>query len=68
MVSCDNTICPFEWFHFNCVKLKRKPKGDWSCPRCRDPDSKEMKMKPRSVLVQELQKYNDEMELEQENK
>ena len=34
MIGCDNTDCPVEWFHFACVGLTSKPKGNWFCPRC----------------------------------
>lgn len=29
MVECDNEACSLEWFHFNCVNLKKAPKGKW---------------------------------------
>lgn len=29
MVECDNPDCFLEWFHFNCVNLKKAPKGKW---------------------------------------
>ena len=29
MILCDNEACSIEWFHFNCVGLKRPPKGKW---------------------------------------
>lgn len=29
MIACDNESCPLEWFHFDCVGLKRSPKGKW---------------------------------------
>lgn len=35
MICCDNTNCPLEWFHFQCVQLTTKPKGKWYCPQCR---------------------------------
>eukprot|EP00049_Salpingoeca_infusionum_P022567 m.7549 g.7549 ORF g.7549 m.7549 type:complete len:190 (-) comp5261_c0_seq2:1748-2317(-) len=35
MIACDNPACPTEWFHYNCVNLKTKPKGKWFCPMCR---------------------------------
>lgn len=35
MVACDNPDCPVEWFHFECVGLTSKPKGDWFCVACR---------------------------------
>lgn len=34
MVACDNRDCPIEWFHFGCVGLAAKPRGQWFCPRC----------------------------------
>ncbi|GMH35107.1 hypothetical protein BSKO_02975 [Bryopsis sp. KO-2023] len=34
MVGCDGVDCPIEWFHFECVGLKEKPKGKWYCPEC----------------------------------
>ncbi|KAH9283853.1 Inhibitor of growth protein 4 [Echinococcus granulosus] len=34
MVACDNRDCPIEWFHFGCVGLTTKPRGQWFCPRC----------------------------------
>lgn len=35
MIGCDNEKCEIEWFHFECVDLKVKPKGKWYCPQCR---------------------------------
>ncbi|VDK50052.1 unnamed protein product [Anisakis simplex] len=35
MIGCDNEKCLVEWFHFECVQLKVKPKGKWYCPLCR---------------------------------
>lgn len=29
MIGCDNTNCPIEWFHFQCVQLITKPKGQY---------------------------------------
>ena len=29
MVACDNPQCSIEWFHFDCVGLTRKPRGEW---------------------------------------
>ncbi|VEL30202.1 unnamed protein product [Protopolystoma xenopodis] len=34
MVACDNPDCHVEWFHFGCVGLTVKPKGQWFCPQC----------------------------------
>ena len=35
MIGCDEPNCKFQWFHFECVKLKREPKGSWFCGSCR---------------------------------
>ncbi|GJQ10234.1 hypothetical protein GpartN1_g2025.t1 [Galdieria partita] len=35
MIACDNTNCPYEWFHFQCVGLTSAPEGVWRCPDCR---------------------------------
>lgn len=34
MVACDNPDCKIEWFHFECVGIKERPKGKWYCPDC----------------------------------
>ena len=34
MIGCDEPTCKFQWFHFECVKLKREPKGSWFCKNC----------------------------------
>ncbi|KAI1845699.1 hypothetical protein JX266_008064 [Neoarthrinium moseri] len=34
MVACDNKDCPYEWFHWDCVGLKKEPEGRWFCPEC----------------------------------
>ena len=31
MIACDNPKCKIEWFHFECAKLGRKPRGKWFC-------------------------------------
>ncbi|GAB7366249.1 hypothetical protein MBLNU230_g7806t1 [Neophaeotheca triangularis] len=35
MVCCDNDDCGIQWFHWDCVELKREPEGEWLCPDCR---------------------------------
>ena len=27
MIACDNSQCPYEWFHFSCVQLEEPPTG-----------------------------------------
>ena len=36
MVGCENEDCPYEWFHLECVGLKRAPsdKDLWYCSEC----------------------------------
>jgi hypothetical protein len=38
MIACDNSECKFEWFHFPCVGLTKKPEpnhnGEWYCMDC----------------------------------
>ena len=45
MISC----CPIEWFHGDCLRIRRPPKGKWYCPSCRklpkDSNSKNKKSK-----------------------
>lgn len=35
MISCDNDSCPIIWFHGDCLRIRRPPKGKWYCPSCR---------------------------------
>uniref|UniRef100_A0A1X7SWP5 PHD-type domain-containing protein n=1 Tax=Amphimedon queenslandica TaxID=400682 RepID=A0A1X7SWP5_AMPQE len=35
MIACDGPKCDIEWFHYKCVGVSRKPKGNWYCPNCR---------------------------------
>ena len=39
MIGCDNSECKTEWFHFECVKIRKVPKGDWFCKDCRSGNS-----------------------------
>lgn len=34
-IGCDNAKCEVQWYHLDCLKLKREPKGTWLCPMCR---------------------------------
>ena len=31
MIACNNASCPNVWFHFDCIGLKREPRGEWFC-------------------------------------
>jgi len=36
MVQCENSPkCQFDWFHYDCIGLKKAPKGKWFCPDCK---------------------------------
>ena len=35
MIGCDNPDCKIEWFHYNCMGIKRAPKGKWYCSNCK---------------------------------
>lgn len=36
MIACDNSLCPYVWFHFDCLKLRAPPRSKkWFCPDCR---------------------------------
>ena len=36
MIGCDNSSCPYQWFHFICLQLSAPPKSKtWYCPDCR---------------------------------
>eukprot|EP00299_Pterocystis_sp_00344_P009357 c3915_g1_i1.p1 GENE.c3915_g1_i1~~c3915_g1_i1.p1 ORF type:complete len:166 (+),score=33.24 c3915_g1_i1:217-714(+) len=45
MVACDNPECKVEWFHFECVGLKKQPKGRWFCPECTENNNKKRQKK-----------------------
>ena len=35
MIACDNCKCKYKWFHYQCVGIKRAPKGTWFCSDCK---------------------------------
>ena len=35
MIGCENLECETEWFHFECLNIRKAPKGAWFCPNCR---------------------------------
>ena len=46
MVGCDDTSCPYEWFHLACLGLKSAPKSKhWYCPDCRQANAHRKKRK-----------------------
>jgi len=37
MLGCDGDDCSIEWFHLQCIGLRRKPTTEkWLCPHCKD--------------------------------
>ena len=36
MIMCEGSHCPYTWFHFPCVGIKRTPKGSWFCSDCKN--------------------------------
>ena len=44
MIGCDNLERKIEWFHFECMKIRRAPKGDWFCLECRSGNSTKRKL------------------------
>ena len=48
MVQCYNAVCSFRMFHWECLKLKQKPKSKWYCPECRKlPEFKRSRKNPK---------------------
>ena len=35
MIGCDGDNCKIKWFHIDCLKIPKVPKGVWYCPDCR---------------------------------
>lgn len=35
MIGCENTECPVEWYHFQCVGIEEEPSDPWYCQFCR---------------------------------
>ena len=35
MTGCENDDCAIQWFHIECLRIKRIPKKAWYCPDCR---------------------------------
>lgn len=51
MIACDNPECSIEWFHTECLRMKRIPKGKLYCPDCRKlPQFKIMKKGPKTKI------------------
>jgi len=35
MIFCDHNNCTIQWFHCDCLRIRKIPKGSWKCPSCR---------------------------------
>ena len=35
MIQCEHSSCTIEWFHCDCLRIRKIPKGSWRCPSCR---------------------------------
>lgn len=35
MIQCENPDCDLVWFHYDCVNIRRKPRGKWFCSQCK---------------------------------
>ena len=46
-IRCDQSSCPFTWYHLACVGLKNAPPGKWICPQCQARTGNISKKKPR---------------------
>jgi inhibitor of growth protein 3 len=56
MVGCECDACPFQWFHFGCVGLQRKPRGQWYCYACIDAGRVRNKNKTKMNSMADLQR------------
>ena len=36
MIMCEGPDCPYTWFHYGCVGIKRARKGPWFCSDCKN--------------------------------
>ena len=45
MIRCDHKSCSTEWFHCDCLKIRKIPKGTWKCPSWRKVSKKAKRQK-----------------------
>ena len=43
MIGCENDNCQIKWFHVECLRLSRIPKGKWYCRECKNERNKTKK-------------------------
>ncbi|KAH6914717.1 hypothetical protein BKA70DRAFT_1368605 [Coprinopsis sp. MPI-PUGE-AT-0042] len=49
MIGCDNTDCPYQWFHIGCVGVKPPLPDKWYCPECSKQRSSSDRRKGRKM-------------------
>jgi inhibitor of growth protein 3 len=50
MVACENEHCQYEWFHVQCLGLKKSPDDEvWWCPTCRELDEVRKAIKEKGL-------------------
>ena len=49
MIGCDNELCKIEWFHTDCLRIEKIPKGKWFCPECTK--GKRAKKKETDIII-----------------
>ena len=59
-IRCDESNCPFTWYHLTCIGLNNAPPGKWICPQCQartqEISKKESGPKKRGVAMKAPQK------------
>ena len=45
MIECDNQDCLLQWFHCDCLRIRKQHKGTWYCPSCRKLPNKQKQNK-----------------------
>ena len=58
MIACDNANCKIEWFHFDCVGIRKAPRGKWYCLECRSNNSTKRKLNFENEINPKKQKKN----------
>ena len=56
MVACENEQCQYEWFHLQCLGLKKSPDDEevWYCPTCRELDEVKKVMREKGLSAAKM--------------
>lgn len=56
MVACENEQCKYEWFHLQCLGLKKSPDDDetWWCPTCRELDEVKKEIREKGLSASKM--------------